>query len=73
MKVPALQNEGASCTSVAYNIASKDIVATYRPKTQVSKPINTKLSSLYGELAPSILTHIKRAASNFYWVLLLHN
>lgn len=67
MKVPALQNEGASCTSVAYNIASKDIVATYRPKTQVSKPINTKLSSLYGELAPSILTHIKRTASSFYF------
>lgn len=67
MKVPALQNEGASCTSVAYNIASKDVVATYRPKTQVSKPITTKLSSIYGELAPSILTHIKRTASSFYF------
>ena len=68
MKVPALQNEWASCTSVAYNIASKDIVATYRPNTQVSKPINTDLTtSLYGELAPSILSHIKRTASSFYF------
>ncbi|GKE66881.1 E3 ubiquitin protein ligase RFWD3-like protein, partial [Tanacetum coccineum] len=69
MKVPALQNEEASCTSVAYNSTSKDIVATYRPKTQVSKPINTKPSSLYGEPATCILNHIKRTASSFYFKL----
>lgn len=65
-KVPELESNEASCMSLAYSSSSEDIIATYRPKSQVPILLEKESFSMYGELMPSSLLLVKRVASSFY-------
>ncbi|KAI8006176.1 E3 ubiquitin-protein ligase RFWD3 [Camellia lanceoleosa] len=66
--LPELDYQGM-CTSLAYSPSSDDIVATYRPKIQMSKETGSSqphLPAVLGQEALSSQIHVKRVAGSFY-------